>query len=54
MAYCGFKLIADDSWLLQSQLYVKRVKHGRGKVLGGSSAINVLALVYPSRSGIDN
>ena len=37
----------------QTELYGKRVKHGRGKVLGGSSAINVLALVYPSRSSID-
>ena len=29
------------------------MKHGRGKVLGGSSAINVLALVWPSKSNID-
>ncbi|KAL8725087.1 MAG: hypothetical protein Q9166_007581 [cf. Caloplaca sp. 2 TL-2023] len=31
----------------------KRVSHSRGKVLGGSSAINALALIYPPRSSID-
>lgn len=29
------------------------MSHSRGKVLGGSSAINLLALIYPSRSSID-
>ena len=29
------------------------MRHGRGKVLGGSSAINVLALIYPSKASID-
>ena len=31
----------------------KKVGHSRGRVLGGSSAINVLALIYPSKSSID-
>ncbi|KAL8800726.1 MAG: hypothetical protein Q9182_004969 [Xanthomendoza sp. 2 TL-2023] len=37
----------------QDQLYGKCVSHSRGKVLGGSSAINALALIYPPRSSID-
>ena len=37
----------------QKHLYNKKVSHSRGKVLGGSSAINVLALIYPSKSSID-
>ncbi|MCJ1385955.1 hypothetical protein MMC17_009080 [Xylographa soralifera] len=37
----------------QENLNGKRVRHGRGKVLGGSSAINVLGLVYPSKASID-
>ena len=48
----------DTSWtnlwvLKQENLYGKRVSHSRGRVLGGSSAINVLALIYPSKSSID-
>lgn len=37
----------------QEHLYGKRVSHSRGKVIGGSSAINALALIYPPRSSID-
>lgn len=37
----------------QENLYGKKVSHSRGKVVGGSSAINVLALVYPSKQSID-
>ncbi|KAL8671561.1 MAG: hypothetical protein Q9168_003946 [Polycauliona sp. 1 TL-2023] len=37
----------------QDHLYGKCVSHSRGKVLGGSSAINALALIYPPRSSID-
>ncbi|KAL8695939.1 MAG: hypothetical protein Q9201_007896 [Fulgogasparrea decipioides] len=37
----------------QEHLNGKVVGHSRGKVLGGSSAINVLALIYPTRSSID-
>ncbi|KAK9342209.1 glucose-methanol-choline oxidoreductase [Lipomyces starkeyi] len=37
----------------QENLYGKKVRHGRGKVLGGSSAINLMALLYPSRASID-
>ena len=37
----------------QGHLNGKSVRHGRGKVLGGSSAINILALTYPSRASID-
>ncbi|KAL8945209.1 MAG: hypothetical protein Q9211_000259 [Gyalolechia sp. 1 TL-2023] len=37
----------------QEQLYGKRVSHSRGKVVGGSSAINNLALIYPPKSSID-
>ena len=37
----------------QENLYGKVVGHTRGKLLGGSSAINVLALIYPSKSGLD-
>lgn len=37
----------------QKQLYGKRVSHSRGKVVGGSSAINALALIYPPKSSID-
>lgn len=29
------------------------IKHPRGKVIGGSSAINSFALIYPNRAGID-
>ena len=31
----------------------RRMKHPRGKVVGGSSAINSFALIYPSREGMD-
>ncbi|MCJ1403253.1 hypothetical protein MMC11_006476 [Xylographa trunciseda] len=37
----------------QENLNGRRIPQGRGKVLGGSSAINVLALVYPSKASID-
>ena len=37
----------------KEHLYGKKLGHSRGKVLGGSSAINVLALIYPSKSSID-
>ncbi|KAL9022352.1 MAG: hypothetical protein Q9185_000467 [Variospora sp. 1 TL-2023] len=37
----------------QDQLYGKSVSHSRGKVVGGSSAINALALIYPPKSSID-
>ncbi|KAL8640852.1 MAG: hypothetical protein Q9228_002272 [Teloschistes exilis] len=37
----------------QEHLYGKCVSHSRGKVVGGSSAINALALIYPPRSSID-
>ena len=37
----------------KEHLYGKRVSHSRGKVVGGSSAINVMALVYPSKQSID-
>ncbi|KAL9005109.1 MAG: hypothetical protein Q9188_002097 [Gyalolechia gomerana] len=37
----------------QVNLYGKRVSHSRGRVVGGSSAINALALIYPPRSSID-
>lgn len=31
----------------------RRIKHPRGRILGGTSAINSFALIYPSASGID-
>ncbi|KAI5241543.1 alcohol oxidase [Aureobasidium subglaciale] len=31
----------------------RRIKHPRGRVVGGSSAINSLAIIYPSASGMD-
>lgn len=31
----------------------RRIKHPRGRVIGGSSAINSLAIIYPSASDID-
>ena len=34
-------------------LYNRIIKHPRGKAVGGSSAINSFALLYPSRAGID-
>ncbi|KAL8941881.1 MAG: hypothetical protein Q9216_001991 [Gyalolechia sp. 2 TL-2023] len=37
----------------QEQLYGKKVSLSRGKVVGGSSAINALALIYPPKSSID-
>ncbi|KAL8833981.1 MAG: hypothetical protein Q9170_003983 [Blastenia crenularia] len=37
----------------QEQLYGKCVSHSRGKTVGGSSAINALALIYPPKSSID-
>ncbi|KAL8759407.1 MAG: hypothetical protein Q9199_000776 [Rusavskia elegans] len=43
----GFDTVPQDN------LYGKRVSHSRGKVVGGSSAINALALIYPPRSSID-
>ncbi|KAI4129720.1 MAG: hypothetical protein LQ338_002104 [Usnochroma carphineum] len=39
--------------IAQENLYGKSVSHSRGKVIGGSSAINALALIYPPRSSID-
>ncbi len=40
-------------FLLQPHLNGRRVALPQGKVLGGSSAINLLVNVYPSKSGID-
>lgn len=37
----------------QPHLDNKRIAHARGKGLGGSSLINYMALVHPSRSGFD-
>ncbi|GAM85289.1 hypothetical protein ANO11243_032930 [Dothideomycetidae sp. 11243] len=31
----------------------RRIKHPRGRVIGGTSAINSLAIIYPSVAGID-
>lgn len=31
----------------------RRIKHPRGRVIGGSSAINSFAIIYPSAAGID-
>lgn len=31
----------------------RRIKHPRGRLIGGTSAINSLALIYPSAAGID-
>lgn len=31
----------------------RRIRHPRGRVIGGTSAINSLALIYPSAAGID-
>ena len=31
----------------------RRIKHPRGRVVGGTSAINSLAIIYPSAAGID-
>ncbi|KAI5242566.1 alcohol oxidase [Aureobasidium subglaciale] len=31
----------------------RQIKHPRGRVIGGSSAINSLAIIYPSASGMD-
>lgn len=31
----------------------RRMKHPRGKAVGGSSAINSFALIYPSAAGLD-
>lgn len=31
----------------------RQIKHPRGRVLGGSSAINTFALIYPSAAGLD-
>lgn len=39
--------------MCKEQLYGKRVSHSRGKTVGGSSAINALALIYPPKSSID-
>ena len=38
---------------MQKHLYDKVISYPRGKTIGGSSAINILGLVYPSRSSID-
>lgn len=52
-------LLDDDkySWRFatepESGLHDRVIKHPRGKMLGGSSAINSFALLYPSRAGID-
>ncbi|KAL8989551.1 MAG: hypothetical protein Q9177_001587 [Variospora cf. flavescens] len=43
----------DWSFDTVPQLYGKSVSHSRGKVIGGSSAINALALIYPPKSSID-
>ncbi|KAK4543053.1 hypothetical protein LTR36_005830 [Oleoguttula mirabilis] len=37
----------------EPQLNDRVIKHPRGKVVGGSSAINSFALIYPNRAGID-
>jgi choline dehydrogenase-like flavoprotein len=53
------KLLDNDDydWQFKTEpergLCGRRVKHPRGKVVGGSSAINSFALLYPSRAGID-
>lgn len=38
---------------LESGLCGRRMKHPRGRVVGGSSAINSFALIYPSAAGMD-
>lgn len=40
--------------LLKEHLYGKVIAYPRGKTTGGSSAINILGLVYPSKSSINN
>ena len=53
------KLLDNDNydWQFKTEpepaLYDRSVKHPRGKVVGGSSAINSFALLYPNRAGID-
>ncbi|MCJ1287041.1 hypothetical protein MMC26_006388 [Xylographa opegraphella] len=37
----------------QSDLHGRSIHHPRGKVLGGSSVINLLALIYPTKAGLD-
>jgi choline dehydrogenase-like flavoprotein len=48
---------ADYDWKHETEpepgLCNRTIKHPRGKVVGGSSAINSFALLYPNRAGID-
>ena len=37
----------------QKHLYGKQIPQPRGKMLGGSSAINLMALIFPQKSSID-
>lgn len=55
-----FSAIYDDpqrDWQYLSEpspgLHDRKVHHPRGKCLGGSSAINLMAMVYPSKTGLD-
>lgn len=47
----------DLDWDFQSEpnpgLNGRRIGHPRGKCLGGSSSINIMALIYPSKLGMD-
>lgn len=47
----------DRDWQYKSEpsqgLHGRRLHHPRGKCIGGSSAINLMAMMYPSKSGLD-
>ncbi|KAK4507270.1 hypothetical protein PRZ48_001005 [Zasmidium cellare] len=55
-----FASLYDDpqrDWMLLSEpspgLHDRKLHHPRGKCIGGSSAINLMAMVYPSKTGLD-
>lgn len=55
-----FPSLYDDpqrDWQLLSEpspgLHDRKLHHPRGKCIGGSSAINLMAMVYPSKTGLD-
>lgn len=55
-----FGTLYDDpqrDWRYKSEpspgLNNRKIPHPRGKCLGGSSAVNLMALVYPSKTGLD-